>query len=147
LISIDTDVEPRVALRNLETGLARAAAQLAQGHAPHARKQKLMPLIAQARRRAGEFTPKLDPPERLNMYAEMWWDRQANLNSQTPKKAAPAKPQPYRLGMEVVHSLFGPGEVTAIAPDGKDMVITVNFVTSGVRQFYASLVADKLLPV
>jgi hypothetical protein len=147
LISIDPDGEPRVALRNLETGLARAAAQLAQGPASHARKQKLMPLIAQARRRAGEFTPKLDPPERLNMYGEMWWDRQANLNSQTPKKAAPVKPQPYRLGMEVVHSLFGPGEITAIAPDGKDMVITVNFVTSGVRQFYASLVADKLVPV
>jgi hypothetical protein len=146
LISIDPDGEPRVALRNLETGLARAAAQLAQGRASHATKQRLMPLLAQARRRAGEFTPKLDPPERLNMYAEMWWDRQANLAAQAPKKAVAAKPQPYRLGMEVVHNLFGPGEITGIAPDGKDMLITVSFVTSGERQFYASLVADKLLP-
>lgn len=147
LISIDPDGEPSVALRSLESGLARAAAQLAQNsRVAHERKQKLMPLISVARRRAGEFTGKLNPPERLNMYAEMWWDRQANLAAQAPVKKAPARPQPYRVGMSVHHERFGPGEITAITPEGKDMVIAVSFVTAGERTFYASLVTDKLLP-
>lgn len=147
LISLDPDGEPRTALRNLETGLARAAAQLAQHKAtPHAVKQKLMPALSAARRRAGEFILKLDPPSKLNLYAEMWWDRQANLAAQAPVKKSAAKPQPYRVGMVVHHQRFGPGEVVTIAPEGQDMAITVDFVEAGVRTFYASLVADKLLP-
>lgn len=148
LISIDPDGEPRVALRSLEMGLARAAAQLAQNTAvPHQRKQKLMPQISVARRRAGEFTPKLTPPEKLNIYAEMWWDRQANLAAQpTETKKAPARPQAYRIGMEVTHERFGPGQITDIVPDGNDTVITVDFPEGGVRNFYASLVSNKLLP-
>ncbi len=148
LISIDPDGEPRVALRSLEMGLARAAAQLAQNTAvPHAIKQKLMPQLSLARRRAGEFTAKLTPPEKLSIYAEMWWDRQANLSASTATTKKPAaKPQAYRVGMEVVHERFGPGRVTEIAPDGKDLAITVDFPESGVRTFYASLVAGKLTP-
>ncbi len=147
LISIDPDGEPRTALRSLEMGLARAAAQLAQNMAvPHPRKQKLMPALSVARRRAGEFTAKLDPPQRLNLYAEMWWDRQALLAAQAPAKKPAAKPRTYRVGMEVYHERFGAGRVTAIEPDGQDKVLTVDFVSAGVRTFYASLAADKLLP-
>jgi len=149
LISLDPDGESRVALRSLEMGLARAAAQLAQDlSTPPARKKKLMPQLSLARRRAGEFTTKLNPPEKLNIYAEMWWDRQANLAAQAdaPKKMA-TRPQAYQVGMEVTHERFGPGKVTEIAPDGKDVVITVDFPGSGVRTFYASLVADKLTPL
>lgn len=148
LISIDPDGEPRGALRNLEMGLARAAAQLAQDAAvSRAIKQKLMPQISQARRRAGEFTAKLNPPEKLNIYAEMWWDRQANLSASPTAPKKPATPrQAYRVGMEVVHERFGPGQITAIAPDGQDLVITVDFPESGVRTFYASLVEGKLAP-
>jgi hypothetical protein len=148
LISIDPDGEPRVALRSLEMGLARAAAQLAQNAiVPHVRKQRLMPQLSLARRRAGEFTGKLNPPEKLNIYAEMWWDRQASLSASTAQTKKPAvKPQAYRVGMEVVHERFGPGRVIEITPDGKDLVITVDFPESGVRTFYASLVAGKLMP-
>lgn len=147
LVSVDPDGEPRVALRNLETGLARATAALAQnGNVPYAKKQTLMPLLSLARRRAGEFTTKLDPAERLNIYAEMWWDRQANLAAQAPAQKTAAKPQPYRVGMSVYHAKFGPGEIIEIRPDGKDMAITVNFVTADVRTFLASLVGDKLMP-
>ena len=146
LISIDPDGEPRTALRTLEMGLARAAAQLAQNTAvPHTRKQKLMPALSAARRRAGEFTTKLDPPQRLGLYAEMWWDRQATLTAQAPARK-PAKPQSYRVGMEVYHERFGAGQITAIEPDGQDKMITVDFVSAGVRTFSASLAADKLLP-
>lgn len=147
LVSVDPDGEPHVALRGLESGLARATAALAQNSAvTHAQKQVLMPLLSQARRRTGEFTARLDPPERLKIYAEMWWDRQANLAAQAPAQRAAAQPQPYRVGMPVYHTKFGPGEITEIQPDGKDMAITVNFVTADVRTFLASLVGDKLTP-
>lgn len=147
LISIDPDGEPRTALRSLETGLARAAAQLAQNTAvPHARKQKLMPALSIARRRAGEFTTKLDPPQKLNIYAEMWWDRQATLAAQAPSKKPNTKPQSYHVGMAVCHERFGAGEIVSLEPDGQDMLITVDFVSAGVRNFYASLASDKLLP-
>jgi hypothetical protein len=90
LVSIDPDAEPRAGLRNLEIGLARASAQLAQSSLPHAKKQALMPRISEARRRAGEFTLRLKDPRTLNLYAEMWRDRQADLAAQAPAKAWPS---------------------------------------------------------
>ena len=148
LISIDPDSEPRLALRSVETGLSRAAAQLAQNTAvPHAAKQKLMPQLSVARRRAGEFTAKLNPPEKLNLYSEMWWDRQANLTAQAPAKTKKTGPRPsFRVGMEVEHMRFGAGTITAIEPENGDAKITVDFPGAGVRSFLASLVADKLTP-
>ena len=148
LVSIDADDEPRATLRRLESSLSRATAQLAQNAAvPHTRKQALMPLLSQARRRAGEFTSKLTVPERLNVYAEMWYERQANLSAQAPAvRKASGPPPAFRQGMDVYHQRFGPGQITEIAPDGKDMNITVNFMDGSVRTFLASLVTDKLTP-
>ncbi len=148
LVSVDPDDEPRNTLRRLESALARAAAQLAQnGKVPHARKQALMPLLSQARRRTGEFTTKLTVPEKLGVYAEMWYDRQANLAAQAPDSARRAGPPPaFRQGMEVYHQRFGAGEITEIRPEGKDMNISVRFRDGSVRMFLASLVADKLTP-
>jgi hypothetical protein len=147
LVSIDPDGEPRTALRNIEMGLARASSQLAQNAATtHAQKQKLMPMLAQARRRAGEFATRLTVPEKLNIYAEMWWDRQANLTAQAPAKPAARALPGFEVGMEVYHERFGAGRVTAIAPEDGDTKLTVDFVEAGVRSFYASLVAGKLTP-
>jgi hypothetical protein len=146
LVSIDADDEPKHALRRIEMALSRATAQLAQNAAvPHARKQALMPLLSQARRRAGEFTTKLTVPERLGVYAEMWYERQANLAAQTPANKKLAGPPPaFRQGMDVYHQRFGAGQITDITPEGKDMNITVNFMDGSTRTFLASLVADKL---
>lgn len=148
LVSVDADDEPRNTLRRLESGLSRAAAQLAQnGKVPHARKQALMPLLSQARRRSGEFTTKLTVPEKLGIYAEMWYDRQANLAAQSPQAAQRKGPPPaYRQGMEVYHQRFGAGEITDLRPDGNDMSISVRFRDGSERMFLASLVADKLAP-
>ncbi len=148
LVSIDTDDEPLATLRRLESSLSRATSQLAQNAAvPQARKQALMPLLSQARRRAGEFTTKLTVPERLNVYAEMWYERQANLSAQAPSARKASGPPPaFRQGMDVYHQRFGPGQITEIAPDGKDMNITVSFMDGSVRTFLASLVTDKLTP-
>jgi hypothetical protein len=146
LISIDPDGEPREALRKLEMGLARAASGLARSSAPQPYKQKFMPLLSQARARTGEFLPKLTTPEKLNIYAEMWWDRQANLASQPAAQRPTAPARKYKVGMEVEHLQFGFGRVTAVEPERNEVKVTVDFVESGMRSFYASLVGDKLLP-
>jgi hypothetical protein len=148
LISVDADDEPHNTLRRLETTLSRATAQLAQNPAvPHPRKQALMPLLSQARRRAGEFTAKLTVPERLGIYAEMWYERQANLATQAPQAMKRSgSPPAFRTGMDVYHQRFGAGQITEIKPEGRDMSITVSFMDGSVRMFLASLVADKLSP-
>ena len=142
LVSIDPDAEPRAGLRGLEMGLARASAQLAQSSISHARKQALMPRLSEARRRAGEFTLRLKDPRTLNLYAEMWRDRQAELAAQSPVKAAPARRRTYRVGMSVEHERFGPGQITEVLPEEGDIKVTVDFVEAGMRSFYASLLDD-----
>lgn len=147
LVTIDPDGEPRSALRNIESGLIRASAQLAQTNtAPSAKRQKLMPLLSMARQRTGEFAAKLNPPERLAMYAEMWLERQNSLAAHTPARKATGKAPQYSVGMSVYHQKFGPGEVTNLKPDGKDLAVTVRFGAEGEKTFLASLVIDKLLP-
>jgi hypothetical protein len=147
LVSIDPDEEPRTALRNLETGLSRAASQLALSRISHGEKQRLMPMLSQARRRAGEFTTRLTSPEKLNLYAEMWWDRQAELSAKAPAVRPPKVVLSYEVGMDVQHTRFGMGQVTAVEPDMGDTKVTVQFDDASIRTFYASLVSDKLLPV
>jgi hypothetical protein len=146
LISIDPDGELREALRSLELGLAQAAAQLARRAMPSAQKQKLTPLLGQARRQAGELTVRLTSPESLLSYAELWWDRQARLAAPAPAQAPTGPIRRYRVGMAVHHQKFGPGRVTAVEPAGADVQVTVDFVEAGVRTFAASLVGDKLTP-
>lgn len=139
LISIDPDAEPRAGLRDLEMGLARASAQLAQSSVPHGTKQALMPRLSEARRRAGEFTPRLKDPRVLNLYAEMWRDRQTDLATQAPARTPPVRPRAFQVGMSVEHERFGPGQITAVQPEDGDIKVTVDFVQAGVRSFYASL--------
>jgi len=149
LVSLDPFGDPGVALRGLEMALARASSQVARGGLPQKRKQALMPLLSEARRKTGEFTTRLNPPERLNMYAEMWSERQDNLRSTAPPpppKKSPGKAPAYTVGMEVVHERFGLGQVTAIEPEGADQAISVDFVQAGARRLLASLVADKMQP-
>ena len=147
LVSIDPDGEPRTGLRDLEMGLARASAQLAQSSIPHERKQALMPRLSEARRRAGEFTPRLKDPRVLNLYAEMWRDRQADLVTQAPARTPPPRPRSYRVGMAVEHERFGPGQVIGVQPEDGDVKVTVDFVQAGVRSFYASLLDGTKLRV
>lgn len=147
LVSIDPDGEPRTGLRDLEMGLARASAQVAQSSIPHQRKQALMPRLSEARRRAGEFTPRLKDPRALNLYAEMWRDRQADLVTQAPSRTPPSRPRSYRVGMAVEHERFGPGQVVGVQPEDGDTKVTVDFVQAGVRSFYASLLDGTKLRV
>lgn len=147
LISINPEQEPRTVVRGLEMGLARASSQVARSAMPHDRKQGLMPRISEARRRAGEFTTKLTVPERLNLYAEMWRDREASLAAQKPLPVQSLSEKTYRPGMRVFHDRFGSGLVMAVAPEGNDIMVTVAFDDGAERGFYASLVAGTKLQV
>jgi hypothetical protein len=147
LVSIELDGEPRAAIRGLETGLARASSQLAQSKEPHARKQQLMPRISEARRRAGEFTTRLTVPERLNLYAEMWRDRESSLAAQAPKQAAPLAYRQYEPGMHVLHERYGYGSVTSVNPEDGDVQVVVLFDDLTERVFYASLVGGTKLQI
>ena len=146
LVSIDPDGEPAAALRGLEMGLARAASQLVRGAATQAAKKRLMPMLSQARQRAGEFTTRLTSPEKLGMYAEMWWERQVNLATQAPAERPSGPIRSYRVGMAVEHTRFGPGQIIAVEPDGGDVQVKVVFEGGETRSFYASLARDKLIP-
>jgi hypothetical protein len=151
LLSINPDGDPREALRGMEMGLARATSRMALGKASAAAKQRGMRLLSQARARTGEFTTRLTRPEALRSYAELWWDREAALVAEAGKPAAPAGMAPpgpgpaarFTIGMNVVHERFGPGQVTAVQPDGNDLAVTVNF-GGAERTFLASLVGAKL---
>ncbi len=147
LISIDPDGDPRAVVRSLEMGLARASSQVAQGSLAHPHKQQLMPRISSARRAAGEFTTKLPVPERLNMYAEMWRERESALAGQAPRSARNDSVPAFRTGMTVFHERFGPGHVMATEPEAGDVKVTVEFSDATVRSFYASLVGGSKLQV
>jgi hypothetical protein len=147
LVSIELEGEPRAAIRGLEAGLARASSQLARSQVSQARKQHVMPKISEARRRAGEFSTRLTVPERLNVYAEMWRDREASLANQAPKAAAPIAYRPYEPGMQVMHERFGYGRVQSVEPEDSDVRVTVLFDDLTERVFYASLVSGTKLQV
>lgn len=146
LVSIDPDGEPRATLRGLEMALARASAHLAQGPAPQAQKQALMPRLSQARQRVGELTGRLRSSQDLQQFAEMWWERQASLAAPAPATSGVPK-RSYRVGMRVDHARYGPGQVTAVEPEGGDVKVTVEFAAAGVRTFYASLLDEARLRV
>jgi hypothetical protein len=147
LVSIELDGEPRAGIRGLETGLARASSLFARSQQSQARKQQLMPRISEARRRAGEFTTRLTVPERLNLYAEMWRDREASLAAEAPKEVIPIAYRPFEPGMEVLHERFGYGRVMAVEPEDSDVRVTVSFDDLTERVFYASLVGGSKLQI
>ena len=146
LISVDPDEEPRITLRNLETGLAHASSVLARSTLPHSRKQALIPQLSEARRLTGSFVTKLSSPDRLSLYAERWFDRQDALAAQGPAPRPVTTIRPYRVGMDVSHDRFGPGVITAMKPHDGDMELTVAFADGVVRTLLASLVGELLIP-
>ena len=149
LITIDPDGEPRVAVRSIETGLSRAAAQLAQNAAvPHAGKQKLMPLLSQARRQRG----------RVHRQAQSAGKAQSILQDVVGSPGKSDRPGARAAEEGGTAAIVSPGHgsrapalrtgaITAIEPENGDTKITVDFPGAGVRSFLASLVADKLTPL
>ncbi len=142
---------PGEPLRALSSALGRAARRVAQDDRDIVEKRRLMPLLAQARRRCEDLIQRVRRPEDLTLYTDLWRDREARLlaslqsASDHPTRPRGRRPR-YKEGMAVTHTVFGPGTVIAVTPDGDEQRVTVRFVTAGERTFLASLVADKLMP-
>ncbi len=125
------------------------AIEMALSRAGQKADAQLRPSIRQARHTASAIGLKIKSPADLNLYADLWNDRQYR----TPEPAAaptpaaePARPVDFAVGMAVEHPAFGPGAIISIVPSGGDTLIAVDFVTAGQKTLAASLVAGKLKP-
>lgn len=149
LIAIDPDDgDPRAALKEIARALSRAARTLAQSARPDAEKARWMPQLAAARRRCEDLLGRIHRPEDLDLYADLWRDREAAAIAQArPAPPPPATPpREYRPGQWVRHTVYGVGSVVQVETRPDDTYITVRFLTAGERTFAARLAADKLLP-
>lgn len=124
--------------QQIDMALSRAAQQ-----APGA---ELRQQIKQARRSTSLLAMKIRSLSDLNLYADLWTDRQYRL-AEPQAAPPPAVAVDFSAGVEVEHTVFGSGVVLQTTPgsDG-DTLITVDFVTAGQKTLAASLVGGKLFP-
>jgi hypothetical protein len=151
LLLVDpNDPEQGRVLGRLCTALGGASRRLAQGDRPKRVKGRLMPLLAQARRRCIAIRGRVRSPKDLALFAELWRDRETREVSRAQASARDRKPsrrpQRYRQGQSVRHRLYGPGTVVGLERKDGDMQVTVRFEDESERTFLSSLVADKLVP-
>lgn len=149
LVTISTYSDtPRSSLKEIASALGRASRGLAQSGRPGNEKAEQMPRLAAARRRCENLLARVRQSSDLDLYAELWLDRQAAAIAAT-EEPLPAPSQPayhYREGEAVRHTSFGPGTVLRVDTRDEDDYVTVSFFTAGERTFAAHLVGDKLLP-
>ena len=107
----------------------------------------LLQQLKKARFTASSLNKKIVDVSSLKLYADLWDDRQYQLVEQPVQSQTSATPViSYAEGMEVEHTIFGPGVVTDTTPSNGDTLITVDFITAGQKTLAASLIGDKLLP-
>jgi hypothetical protein len=139
LIVVNPGDTPPTVFRAIDMALSRAG-QRAQ---PAAARQK----ITQCRAAAADLARRVKSPHDLNVYAELWQDRQYQPTAKpTPTPAQPKKTPRFTPGMEVEHVIFGPGVVLAVTPSGNDTMLSVDFVIAGPKTLALSLVSGKLTP-
>jgi hypothetical protein len=133
-----TSDRPDVIFRQLDEALSRAGQR--------ARDEKQQRRLKAVRVAANTLARKIGSAAGLSLYADLWGDRQ--YKSPQPAQEAPPKTLSviYKEGMEVEHTVFGPGVVLATAPSNGDTLVTVDFITAGKKTLAASLVGDKLMP-
>jgi hypothetical protein len=133
-----TSDRPEATFRQLDEALSRATQQ--------ARAEKQRQQIKTIRIAANTLARKIGSPADLALYADLWEDRQ--YQDHTPAQETPVKAPSvtYKEGMEVEHTVFGPGVVLGTTPSNGDILVTVDFITAGKKTLAASLVGDKLMP-
>ena len=113
----------------------------------NAKSEDLLQSIKEARVIASKLAHKITTERDLKLYTELWNDRQYQISEPGPTASQAASSTiSYTAGMEVEHTIFGPGVVTSTTPHDGDILITVDFITAGQKTLAASLVSDKLLP-
>jgi hypothetical protein len=136
LIVIGLGDEPKAAFRAIDAALGRAKRQVKNAES--------VQQINQARATAANLSHRIIHERDLNLYADLWEDRQYQAPESTDATTAPAEIPTYKTGMEVEHSAFGPGVIVSVTPGDSDTLLSVDFITAGQKTLAASLVADKL---
>jgi hypothetical protein len=139
LIIVDVnDDNPKHTFRNIDLSLSRVAERVTD--------DELVSKISQARATAASLARRITDLHDLKLYAELWEDRQYQIPEPTPAPVPSKNGPSFTVGMEVEHTTFGLGVITAVTPSGDDLLLTVDFVAAGQKTLMASLVGEKLLP-
>ena len=136
LIVISLGNEPKAAFRAIDAALGRAKQR--------AKDASAIRQISQSRATAAGLSHRILLERDLNLYADLWQDRQYQVPEPAAPKAAPSEIPAFEVGMEVEHTAFGPGVIVSVTPGDSDTLLSVDFVTAGQKILAASLVADKL---
>jgi len=152
LLSVDADdPEPWLVLGRICIALGGASRRLATSDRPKSVKARLMPLLAAARERCYDVRRRLRDPQAMELFIDLWRDREARELTQAQAGARQKRPvgkaRRYREGQAVRHVFHGDGTVLSVTKVEDDAEVTVLFINDGSeRKFLASLVPDKLLP-
>lgn len=133
-----TSDRPEAVFRQLDEALSRAGQR--------ARDEKQQRRLKAVRVAANSLARKVGNPGGLALYADLWGDRQYQEAPEPVHEGHPKAVFVAYEGMEVEHTVFGPGVVLATTASNGDTLITVDFVTAGKKTLAASLVGDKLMP-
>jgi len=136
LIVISLGNEPKAAFRAIDTALGRAKQQ--------AKNSDTVQQINQARATAAGLSHRILAERDLNLYADLWQDRQYQVPEPIGTTAVSTEIPAYEVGMEVEHTIFGPGVIVSVTPGDNDTLLLVDFITTGQKTLAASLVIDKL---
>ena len=136
LIVINLGDEPKAIFRAIDTALGRVGQHAKNGDAARQ--------IGQARATAAGLSRRIFTERDLNLYADLWQDRQFQVLEPTDTPVATGEIPSYEAGMEVEHPVFGSGVIVSVTPGDNDTLLSVDFVTAGQKTLAASLVADKL---
>jgi hypothetical protein len=151
LLSLDPDdPEPWKVLARVCIALGGASRRLATSDRPHRVKTRLMPQLAAARRRCDDVRRRLRDPQAMELFVDLWRDRELREISEAQSGARArrpaAKPRRYREGQSVRHVLLGDGTVLDVQRAEGDVKVSVLFMDGSERTFLGTLVRDKLLP-
>lgn len=145
-----TKSEPYHLFDALELAMSRASRRLKKDETiPPAERSSRLKRLRRARGEARRLRRNVKSEKDLNLYLDLWRDRQfreaeAPAPSPAPQTTAPIPP--LAEGMFVEHAHFGPGIIQSITPGSSDSeaLITIRFDNAAERTFMAGLVADKL---
>ncbi len=148
LVQIDVlGNEPACIFQELRTALSDAMRRIAQSYSAQRRKADLIERVSAARSRLEEISRRVRRPQDLQVYADLWHDRQFITG------AAASETQPtenaehlYTMGMAVRHADFGDGYVVSVREDVTGRLVTVMFEDGVQRTFAAHLVSKKMSP-
>jgi hypothetical protein len=146
LLAFDVYAEPQDTLRAIQAALAWAMRQAAKSESEGEDKLRLLEQMRQARTRFDEIRGRVRTDRDLQAWAELWVDRAYEETRSAPRQPARGPVPRYVLNMHVRHADFGTGNITGLADEDGEQIVTVRFDSGEERQFLAQLVTERLRP-